>query len=166
MGDERGSCAERGTDSGFPTAFGGQCAARDPRERECASEPLHRPCRRRLRAHGSRAGMNRKLILAASAFVFLAATGVQGVHADNTGWGKGDISGFTVSDVHYSLTGADTVSGVSFRLDAVAKTVQVRLTASERWHDCAVSGRNVTCRFQGRQVPVRALQALAVTAVA
>jgi hypothetical protein len=110
--------------------------------------------------------MTRKLILAASALVFVAVGGVQRVYADNAGWGVGGISGFTVSDVHYSLAAPGMVSGVSFRLDAVAKTVEVRLTASEAWRACAVSGRDVSCVFQGRQLPVRALQALAVTAVA
>jgi hypothetical protein len=110
--------------------------------------------------------MSRKLVLIVCAVVFLVVGGMQRVHADNAGWGVGDISGFMVSDVRYSLAPTGMVSGVSFRLDAVATTVGVRLTASERWTACAVSGRRVTCTFPGRQVPVSALQALAVTAVA
>ena len=106
-------------------------------------------------------------MLASCAVAVLAAAGVQRVYASSpAGWGAGEISGFTVSDVHYALDAPDLVSGVSFRLDALATTVEVRLNSSDGWHECTVSGRNVTCAFTGRGVPVRSLQSLAVTAVA
>ena len=103
---------------------------------------------------------------AAATAVVLAATAMQRVQtAPTAGWGTGEISGFTVSDVHYSLGAPDRISGVSFQLDAAAKTVNVRLTAADVGRPCAVSGRKVSCTFPGREVPLRALQALAVTAV-
>ena len=76
---------------------------------------------------------------AAATAVVLAATAMQKIQtAPTAGWGTGQISGFTVSDVHYSLGAPDRISGVSFQLDAVAKTVNVRLTAVDVGRPCAV----------------------------
>jgi hypothetical protein len=108
--------------------------------------------------------MRRTCGLVVATLVFLGIAGMQRVHAAG-GSGEAGISGYTVSDVHYALTATGLVSGVSFRLDGVAKRAEVRLNPSERWHACAVSGRNVTCSFPRQPVALRALRALAVTAV-
>jgi hypothetical protein len=107
--------------------------------------------------------MNRKLALAVAAVACLGWASLPRVYAAG-GAGEAGISGYAVSEVHYVLAGAGLVSGVSFELDGAAGTVEVRLSPSERWHRCAVSGRHASCAFPRDPVPVGALRALAVTA--
>ena len=101
-------------------------------------------------------------LCALAAFVL---TGGHTVRAASAGGGAGTISGFTVSDVHYSLGSPDKISGVSFRLDAVATRVEVRLTAADSGRPCTISGRDVSCAFPTNELPLRDLGALTVTAV-
>jgi hypothetical protein len=107
--------------------------------------------------------MNRKRVLLLAAAACLGWACLPRVYAAG-GVGAAGISGYAVSDVHYAVTGSGLVSGVSFRLDGIARTVRVRLSPSEEWHDCAVTGRRAACAFPRQAVQVQALRALAVTA--
>ena len=87
------------------------------------------------------------LILSVTTYAFAAANTVP---ATNAGDGAGDISGYTVSDVTYTLSD-NTIPGVDFPIvpddgDATnyASTVSVRIDSSD-WVSCDVTGTDVSC---------------------
>jgi hypothetical protein len=70
-----------------------------------------------------------------------SATGPRG------GEGSGGISGYAVSNVHFTLGTGATVAGVAFRLlPAGARTVHIRLATAGPWLGCTVSGSSAACR--------------------
>jgi hypothetical protein len=88
------------------------------------------------------------LILATAAYGFAAANTVPGSFA---GDGSGTISGYTVSNVHYTLdtTSPARITSVSFTTapaiaaPGVAK-VEITNAGTPSWHSCTV-GATVTC---------------------
>lgn len=93
----------------------------------------------------------RRLVLIA-ALAMLAAVAVYGLAASNTvpsgqvGDGAGTISGYTVSDVTYTLnaTTPSSLDEVHFTLDASASTVKIKLvSAGSTWYTCALDTSTV-----------------------
>lgn len=77
------------------------------------------------------------LILAATVYGFAAANTVPGTYA---GDGSDTISGYTVTNVAYSLYGdldPTDIDGISFDLDANAGSVYVSFDNGVSWHDCS-----------------------------
>ena len=72
-----------------------------------------------------------------------------------SGEGAAQISGWTVSNIHYELSDDPSfVAGVAFDLDAPAGRVAVKLISSEtEFHQCTNSGAyHWECRAQGVKV--------------
>lgn len=93
----------------------------------------------------------RRLVLIA-ALAMLASVAVYGLAASNTvpsgqvGDGAGTISGYTVSDVTYTLnaTTPSSLDEVHFTLDASASTVKIKLvSAGSTWYTCALDTSTV-----------------------
>ena len=83
------------------------------------------------------------LILTVATFAFANANTVPGSHA---GDGSEIISGYEVTNVHYTLDTADPslIASVSFSLDAAATSVQIQLATSGHWYTCT-SGTSPVC---------------------
>ncbi len=99
-------------------------------------------------------------LVAAMVFALLLAATTYALAASNTvpdgkaGAGAGQISGYNVSGVHYSLNAADpnAIDSVEFVLDtpATGATVQVQLqSASGTWFACSAMDVTVTCPVNG-----------------
>ena len=79
------------------------------------------------------------------------------------GSGEAPISGYAVSEIHYSLDG-DAVDGVSFELaPAGAQTVKVRLAPGDPWSPCTVTGGSATCVVSAPLTSVVALEVVAAS---
>ena len=81
-------------------------------------------------------------LLALATFAFTAANTVP---PSKAGDGAGTITGYTVSNVEYTLDAADpaNIESVSFTLDDVAGTVKAKLVqASTTYTDCTNTGGN------------------------
>jgi hypothetical protein len=93
------------------------------------------------------------VVLAASAYAFADANTVP---ATKAGSGAGEISGYTVSSVAYTLNSSNPsqLDAVSFTLDAAAETVKVKLVAAgSTWFDCTNSQDNDwSCNTSGASV--------------
>ncbi len=93
------------------------------------------------------------VVLAASAYAFADANTVP---ATKAGSGAGEISGYTVSSVAYTLNSSNPsqLDAVSFTLDAAAATVKIKLVAAgSTWYDCTNSLNNDwTCNTSGASV--------------
>lgn len=79
------------------------------------------------------------VVLAASAYAFAASNTVPATRA---GDGSGTISGYTVTNVAYTLNSSDPsqLDAVSFTLDAAATTVKIKLVAAgSTWYSCTNS---------------------------
>lgn len=87
--------------------------------------------------------------LALATYAFTAANIVPGSKA---GDGAGAITGYTVSNIAYTLDATDpaNVESVAFTLDAVAGTVKAKLVAaSGTYTDCAnTGGNNWSCNIE------------------
>lgn len=70
---------------------------------------------------------------------------------DTAGYGKGDISGYVVTNVGYNL-GSDPsgIASISLTLSAPATKVNIRLSAAQSsWYDCVnVNANNWTCNTE------------------
>ena len=93
------------------------------------------------------------LIVMAVAYAFAATNTVP---VTNAGDGKEDISGYTVSDVHYVLNGTDPsrIEDVTFTLTpdssgSAAASVQIQLVSGGAWFSCTVSGSSYSCDING-----------------
>lgn len=119
------------------------------------------------------AGAARQLVVPlAVAFVLAVAT--YALTASNTvpvtraGSGAQQISGYTVSDVHYTLNGTDprNVDAVTFTLDAAppaGATMRAKLQAAgTAWYTCTASGANLTCATTAPQATAAAADQLTV----
>ena len=77
------------------------------------------------------------------------------VPATTAGDGQGTISGYTVTNVVYTLGASDpsTISAVSFTLNAPASVVKVSLTGAAPYTNCtAGTGNNFSCTLTGQTV--------------
>lgn len=110
--------------------------------------------------------------LAAIAAGVAVALAVFGLAASNTvpatraGDGAGAISGYTVSNVVYTLDSANpqNLARVEFDLDAAAATVKVRLQTGGAWYSCTnPNGNHWSCDTTGQAVqPADELRVVAV----
>jgi hypothetical protein len=93
-----------------------------------------------------------RLILVA-AIVVLAAVGAYAFTATNTvpatqaGAGSGVISGYTISNVAYTLNSDPTkIDAVTFTIaPAAAGTVKAQLVTGGTWYDCTNTAGSVSC---------------------
>jgi len=74
------------------------------------------------------------------------------LHASETGRpggeGAAQISGYTISNVHYTLDSNNSteLASVSFAIaPASAKTVQIRLNPNGTWYTCTAAGNAARC---------------------
>jgi hypothetical protein len=102
--------------------------------------------------------------LALSTYAFTAANVVPGTKA---GQGAGTVTGYTVTNVAYTLaSNPANIDSVAFTLDSAAGNVSAKLVSSSGTYTaCTVSGgTNVTCDFSP-DVSVLAANELSVIAV-
>ena len=104
------------------------------------------------------------LIFATAAFAFAATNTVPATYA---GEGASVTSGYTVSNVAYTLNGttASNIDSVSFDLNAAAGTVTVRLITTGSYYSCTnASGTSWSCATTSPQVTVAAADELRIVA--
>lgn len=86
------------------------------------------------------------LILAAAIYGFAAANTVPATYA---GDGSGTISGYTVSNIAYTLNSdgnPSDIDQVTFTLSASAGQAYISFDAGSTWNSCTISGgTSVTC---------------------
>lgn len=101
-------------------------------------------------------------VLAGATYAFAAVNTVDDTYA---GDGEGDISGYEVTNIHYSTSG-DYISGVSFTLNAGASVVQAALNDSSLVACTAASvpNTNWSCNLNATNVTI--LEALSLRVVA
>jgi archaellin len=102
--------------------------------------------------------------VAAGAYAFTASNTVPGT---NAGSGAGTISGYTVSNVAYTLNGTDPtkMDTVTFTLDKAAGTVKAQVQSSGSWYGCTnSSGNNWSCDTTSPQASVAPADQLSVVA--
>jgi len=88
---------------------------------------------------------------AALAFAAYAFTAANVVPDTKAGDGTGLITGYTVSNVAYTLDGADpaNIESVAFTLDAAAGTVRARVVSTAGYTSCTnPAGFNWTCDIE------------------
>jgi hypothetical protein len=99
----------------------------------------------------------------AAAYGFAATNTVPDTRA---GDGAGNINGYIVSNVTYTLNASNPqqLDKVEFDLDAAASTVKVRLQTTGSWYDCTnTSGNHWSCDTPGQGVqPANELRVVAV----
>jgi hypothetical protein len=102
--------------------------------------------------------------VAAGAYAFTASNTVPNT---NAGSGAGTISGYTVSNVAYTLNGTDPtkMDAVTFTLDKAAGTVKAQVQSTGSWYDCTnSSGNNWSCDTTSPQASVAPADQLSVVA--
>ena len=102
-------------------------------------------------------------VLATATYAFTASNTVP---ASRAGDGSGTISGYTVSNVAYTLnaTNPSNLDSVAFTLDAAASVAKIKLVSSgSTWYSCTnPSSNNWTCTTTGAAVaPADQLQVVA-----
>lgn len=95
-------------------------------------------------------------LMAAAGSAFLAANTVP---ASKAGDGSGQVTGYTVSAIHYTLaSNPQQVASVQFKLDSApptGSTVKAQLATSGPWFDCTLSGTpavDASCTTTGATV--------------
>ncbi|MCQ3936491.1 MAG: hypothetical protein DPW18_05520 [Chloroflexi bacterium] len=80
-------------------------------------------------------------VLAAISVAAYAFAASNTVPATKAGDGSGAVSGYTVTNVVYTLNGTDpsTLDNVAFDLGAAAAQVKVQLVSSGTWYSCTLS---------------------------
>jgi hypothetical protein len=115
----------------------------------------------------------RRRTIVVSVLALGIAVGVYAYAATNTvpgstaGAGSGTISGYTVSNVQYSLnsTTPTNLDQVSFTVTpAAATTVKAQLASGGSWYSCTNTTGNVTCNTTSPQATVAAASQLTVVA--
>ena len=106
------------------------------------------------------------LIAVAAAGAADAFTASNTVPASNAGSGSSAISGYTVTDVAYTVgtTTPTNLDAVSFTISPTTGTVKVRLSASGSWYSCTNTAGSVTCATTSPQATVTAADNLTVVA--
>jgi hypothetical protein len=93
------------------------------------------------------------LIIAVATYAFAAANTMPA--SSNAGDGETGISGYTVSNVHYTLNAANpaNIDSVSFTLNpamVAGGSVQVQLVNGGAWFNCSgIPGASITCTTTG-----------------
>jgi len=104
------------------------------------------------------------LVFATAAFAFAATNTVPAGYA---GEGASVTSGYTVTNVAYTLNGTtpSNIDSVAFTLNAAAGTVKIRLVTTGSYYACTnPSGNNWTCDTTSPQATVSAADELRVVA--
>jgi hypothetical protein len=115
----------------------------------------------------------RRRLLVVGILAIGIATGVYAFAAANTvpnstaGAGSGTISGYTVTNVAYTLntTTPTNLDQVAFTIaPTTASTLKVQLVAGGSWYTCANAAGSVTCNTTSPQVTAAAATQLTVVA--
>ncbi len=115
----------------------------------------------------------RRRLLVVGILAIGIATGVYAFAAANTvpnstaGAGSGTISGYTVTNVAYTLntTTPTNLDQVAFTIaPTTASTLKVQLVAGGSWYSCANAAGSVTCNTTSPQVTAAAATQLTVVA--
>lgn len=97
-----------------------------------------------------------------------ALTATNTVGSTQAGSGSGTISGYTVTNIAYSLNATDpsNIDAVTFTLSAAATTVKAKLVSTgSTWYTCSVvTGNNWSCATTSPQATVAGSDQLTVTA--
>lgn len=101
--------------------------------------------------------------VAVGAYAFTASNTVPGSSA---GAGSGAISGYTVSNVAYTLGTVPTnMDAVTFTLDRAAGTVKAQVQSGGSWYTCSnTSGNDWSCDTTSPQATVQPADQLTVVA--
>jgi hypothetical protein len=101
--------------------------------------------------------------VAAGVYAFTASNTVPGSSA---GAGAGAITGYTVSNVAYTLGSTPTnLDAVTFTLDKAAGTVKAQVQTGSSWYSCSnTSGNNWSCDTTSPQATVQPADQLTVVA--
>jgi hypothetical protein len=105
-------------------------------------------------------------ILAAGAYAFTASNTVP---SSNAGSGSGTVSGYTATNVSYTLTAADptTIDTLTFTIaPTTTSVVKVKAGTTGSWKTCANASGSITCDYSAAPISVGAvLDQLTVVAV-
>ena len=104
------------------------------------------------------------LAFASAAYAFTAANTVPGT---NAGSGSGAISGYTASNVTYTLNSSNpqNLDQVAFTISpTTTATVKVQLVSGGSWYSCSNSGGSITCATTSPQATAAAVNQLTVVA--
>jgi hypothetical protein len=105
------------------------------------------------------------VLVAAGAYAFTASNTVPNTSA---GAGSGTITGYTVSNVAYTLNGTTptNMDAVTFTLDKAASVVKTQVVSGGTWYACTnTSGTNWSCDTTvGTQATVAPANQLSVVA--
>ena len=102
-------------------------------------------------------------IVAPAAYAFTASNTVPN---SNAGSGSGTISGYTVSNVAYTLNASNpqNVDQVAFTIAPTTGTVKAQLVSGGSWYACTNSAGSVTCATTSPQATAAAVNQLTVVA--
>jgi archaellin len=102
-------------------------------------------------------------VVAPAAYAFTAANTVPN---SNAGSGAGTISGYTVSNVSYTLnaTNPQNVDQVAFTVSPTSGTVKVQVVSGGSWYACTNSSGSVTCATTSPQATAAGVNQLTVVA--
>ena len=102
-------------------------------------------------------------VVAPAAYAFTAANTVP---SSNAGSGAGAISGYTVSNVSYTLNASNpqNVDQVAFTIAPTSGTVKVQVVSGGSWYACTNTGGSVTCATTSPQATAAAVNQLTVVA--
>ncbi|MGI9658910.1 MAG: hypothetical protein ACR2OD_08375 [Gaiellaceae bacterium] len=108
------------------------------------------------------------VLVATAALTATAFTAANTVPATNAGDGNAAISGYTISNVNYTLNAANpqNLDAVVFDILPVsASTIRVQVdTVAGTWYTCANAAGTVTCATTAPQATVLAANQLTVVA--
>jgi hypothetical protein len=91
-------------------------------------------------------------VLGTTAFAYAATITFNGGSAGNAGQGTGQISGYVVSNVHYTLDDVDpsSITSVTFSLTPDnATTVKAKIQGAPDWALCSETGTTWSCGVTG-----------------
>jgi hypothetical protein len=102
-------------------------------------------------------------VIAPAAYAFTASNTVPGT---NAGSGSGAISGYTVSNVAYTLNASNpqNVDQVAFTISPTTGTVKVQVVSGGSWYSCTNTAGSVTCATTSPQATAAAVNQLTVVA--
>ena len=105
-------------------------------------------------------------VLAAGAYAFTASNTVP---SSNAGSGSGTVSGYTATNLTYTLTAADpnTIDTLTFDIaPTTTSVVKVKAGSAGTWKTCANSSGTITCDYSAAPIAVGAvLDQITVVAV-
>jgi hypothetical protein len=105
-------------------------------------------------------------ILAVGAYAFTASNTVP---SSNAGSGSGTVSGYTATNISYTLTAADptTIDTLAFTIAPITTSVvKVKAGSTGSWKTCTNSSGSITCDYSAAPVGVGAvLDEITVVAV-